>query len=70
MSITLNVIRPKNQPEDWPKSTMFGLYDGHGGAECAEFLRDNLHHFVSARVIIFAYRFWTRRSSPRTLRPL
>jgi protein phosphatase PTC2/3 len=22
------------------------VYDGHGGSACAEFLRDNLHHYV------------------------
>lgn len=22
------------------------MYDGHGGHACAEYLRDNLHHFV------------------------
>lgn len=24
----------------------FGVYDGHGGTQCAEFLRENLHSFV------------------------
>ncbi|CCD20536.1 putative Protein phosphatase 2C [Trypanosoma vivax] len=27
----------------------FGVYDGHGGTQCAEFLRDNLHTFVLSR---------------------
>jgi protein phosphatase 2C family protein 2/3 len=22
---------------------MFGIFDGHGGSACAEYLRDNLH---------------------------
>ena len=30
----------------WPKCSFFGVYDGHGGSACAEFLRDNLHHYV------------------------
>lgn len=32
--------------ENWPKCSFFGVYDGHGGAKCADFLRDNLHQFV------------------------
>ena len=32
--------------ENWPKCSYFGVYDGHGGAACADFLRDNLHQFV------------------------
>ncbi|KAH9577214.1 PPM-type phosphatase domain [Trypanosoma melophagium] len=27
----------------------FGVYDGHGGTQCAEFLRDNLHTFILSR---------------------
>jgi len=23
------------------------VFDGHGGSACAEFLRDNLHNFIS-----------------------
>ena len=32
--------------ENWPKCSFFGLYDGHGGSGCSDFLRDNLHLFV------------------------
>ena len=32
--------------EKWPKCSFFGIYDGHGGANCADFLRDNLHQYV------------------------
>ena len=35
------------KPEEWPKCSFFGIYDGHGGGECAEFLRDYLHQFVN-----------------------
>jgi protein phosphatase PTC2/3 len=37
---------PKKIVSYWPKSSFFGLYDGHGGAACADYLRDNLHQFV------------------------
>jgi protein phosphatase 2C family protein 2/3 len=32
--------------EYWPKISVFAIYDGHGGAQCADFLRDHLHEFV------------------------
>jgi protein phosphatase 2C family protein 2/3 len=48
VSIILNILRPPNRPqsEHWPRCSFFGIYDGHGGAACADFLRDNLHQFV------------------------
>jgi len=39
--------KPSNrQLEAWPECSFFGIYDGHGGFGCADFLRDNLHHFI------------------------
>ena len=29
------------------EASFFGIYDGHGGNSCADFLRDNLHHTVN-----------------------
>ena len=47
VSIILNIVKPEHRAlEDWPKCSFFGVYDGHGGSACAEFLRDNLHHYV------------------------
>ena len=47
VSIILNIVKPEHrQHEQWPKCSFFGVYDGHGGHLCAEFLRDNLHQFV------------------------
>lgn len=44
VSIILNILKPPNrQAETWPRCSFFGIYDGHGGAACADFLRDNLH---------------------------
>ena len=31
---------------DWPQICFFGVFDGHGGSACADYLRDNLHNFV------------------------
>lgn len=42
-------MKPKNKEgkvDYWPKCSFFGIYDGHGGSQCAEFLRDYLHQFV------------------------
>lgn len=47
VSIILNIVKPEHRKhETWPTCSFFGVYDGHGGSACAEFLRDNLHHFV------------------------
>ena len=49
VAIILNITKPaksdKDMP-DWPACSFFGMYDGHGGTACADFLRDNLHHLV------------------------
>lgn len=48
MSIILNIVRPPNKSDiqDWPKCSFFAIYDGHGGAACADFLKDKLHHMI------------------------
>ena len=48
VSIILNIMKPASRMnEEWPKCSFFGVYDGHGGVSCADYLRDNLHQFVS-----------------------
>ena len=48
VSIILNMNKPKfleyNGP--WPKIAYFGVFDGHAGNKCAEFLRDNLLNYI------------------------
>lgn len=48
VAIILNIMKPPNidSKEDWPICSFFGVYDGHGGTLCADFLRDNLHQYV------------------------
>jgi len=47
VAIILNIIKPQNKKAlEWPSCSFFAIYDGHGGSKCAEFLRDNLHHYV------------------------
>ncbi|KAK3057330.1 Protein phosphatase 2C 6 [Extremus antarcticus] len=36
-----------------PQVFFFGVYDGHGGAECSEFLRDRLHGYVEEAALLF-----------------
>ena len=46
VAIILNIMKPKSKEgkvANWPKCSFFGIYDGHGGSQCAEFLRDYLH---------------------------
>lgn len=48
VSIILNIMKPDDHPDPkpWPNCCFFGVYDGHGGSDCADFLRDNLHKYV------------------------
>jgi len=50
VSIITNLLPPKDRKDveldKWPRCSYFGIYDGHGGSLCADFLRDNLHQFV------------------------
>ena len=47
VSIILNILQPKHKRVDyWPRCSFFAIYDGHGGAQCADFLRDQLHQLI------------------------
>jgi len=47
VSIVSNIVKPMSRKEEqWPSCSYFGIYDGHGGSGCADYLRDNLHQFV------------------------
>ena len=47
-------MKPANKGDIyWPNCSFFAIYDGHGGSNCAEFLRDNLHYFVNFFFINF-----------------
>ena len=51
VAIIQTISQPKNKVlangKKWPRCSFFGVYDGHGGHTCADFLRDYLHQFVS-----------------------
>jgi len=48
VSIVINAQKPphKQYSEQWPNCNFLGVMDGHGGNKCAEFLKDNLHHYI------------------------
>lgn len=45
--IVFNILKPKYKLIDcWPRCSLFAIYDGHGGSQCADFLRDTLHELL------------------------
>ena len=48
VSIIINMNRPEyyTSSQPWPKISYFGVFDGHAGNKCAEFLRDNLLKYI------------------------
>lgn len=51
IAIILNVIQPllkepKIPEVEWPKIQIFAVYDGHGGNQCAEYLKEHLHNEI------------------------
>ena len=55
VSIILNIMQPssKQSVQKWPKCSFFGIYDGHGGSMCADFLKDYLHQMVRTTLCDF-----------------
>ena len=47
VSIILNIVKPSSYKGSyWPSCSFFGVFDGHGGNKCADYLKDNLHNFI------------------------
>ncbi|CAD8072703.1 unnamed protein product [Paramecium sonneborni] len=48
VSIILNLMKPASNTfvGQWPQSSFFAIYDGHGGAACADYMKDNLHQYI------------------------
>ena len=50
VSIIVNAKNPKtninNEDIKWPNISYFGIFDGHAGNKCSEYLKNNLHHFI------------------------
>ena len=48
VSIVINMNQPNNYngKTEFPRISYFGIFDGHGGSKCAEYLRDNLLQLI------------------------
>ena len=47
VSIIVNMNKPRGYYKKiWPRVSFFGIFDGHGGETCSEYLRDNLHNLL------------------------
>ena len=48
VSVIINMNKPRYYTSSypWPKVSYFGVFDGHAGNKCAEFLRDNLLNYI------------------------
>ncbi|KAL0940858.1 protein phosphatase 2c domain containing protein [Colletotrichum truncatum] len=48
-----------------PQVFYFGVFDGHGGSQCAEFLRDELHGYIEQASAEFGLQSSLKRTSRR-----
>ena len=50
VSIIVNAKKPHHFKEEnnsiWPNVSIFGIFDGHAGNLCAEYLKNNLHNYI------------------------
>lgn len=47
VTISMNLPKPLNfEGVNWPRSSFFGLYDGHSGTACANYLKEHLHNNI------------------------
>lgn len=46
VSVIVNVKAKSNLNIKWPQINYFGLYDGHGGQKCVDFIKNNLHKII------------------------
>ena len=51
VSIVINMMKPPNckiDDSEWPRISYFGIFDGHAGNKCADYLKDNLLKKISS----------------------
>lgn len=46
-----------------PQVFYFGVFDGHGGSECSEFLRDRLHGYIEEAALLFGLQSTLRKEN-------
>lgn len=45
--ISMSAMKPATRKHElWPTCSFFGVFDGHGGSNCADFLQENLFEFI------------------------
>jgi protein phosphatase PTC6 len=47
------VVTPADTPSGDPQVFYFGVFDGHGGTECSEFLKEQLHKYIEDGAKLF-----------------
>ena len=48
ISISSLIKKPSSSKiKSWPKISYFSIFDGHGGEECSEFLKDNYLKYIA-----------------------
>lgn len=57
------VATTADSPFGDPQVFYFGVFDGHGGSECAEFLRDGLHGYIEETANKFELKSSLRKKS-------
>ncbi|KAF2247075.1 protein phosphatase 2c [Trematosphaeria pertusa] len=71
MSVTRNrsgsitsEVTPAGTASGDPQVFYFGVFDGHGGSECADFLREELHSYIEAATRLFELESSLKRKGP------
>lgn len=47
-----------------PQIFYFGVFDGHGGTQCSDFLRDELHGYIEEAAVTFGLKSSLRKQKP------
>lgn len=63
-SNSAGVATTADSPFGDPQVFYFGVFDGHGGSQCAEFLRDELHGYIEESANDFGLQSSLRKRSP------
>ena len=59
-------LTPAGSASGDPQVFYFGVFDGHGGSDCADFLREELHHYVEDAMKLFELK--SSLAGPGTLK--
>lgn len=50
LAIVLKINNDSEKSDPTFRGSFFGLFDGHGGSNCSDYLRDNLHKFIISNI--------------------